>query len=553
MSDDAHFHYGEMVLLALDGQMDDEQFAEFDRRLREDVSFRQYYLKFMAVNTSLGAIDHFPAARVADEVDAVLSNDLWAELAQQEKTAETIEVEMPAEKPQIIKMGDIHRKPREINRFSLVSAMISVAALIALFLYIHFVPVAQNTETATIADGINAVWSTPEGNLDTGKRLAANYQPLKLEKGIAKLLFDNKAEIIVEAPAEIQILTGDQIQLNAGRLYARIPQEALGFSVSTPNSKVVDLGTEFAVKVDTLENTELHVIKGKTNLYYGVGKSKEMLYVPEGAAKKVAGSTDKAVDIPCQATVFVRQIDSQSGLVWKGENTIDLADIVNGGDGFGTGKKGMCIDPSTGRVGPYETMSSGSWDRPKSYLNPVKDLPAVDCVIVPGQNGGNLPIATTGLSLADFPKLLGSLRWPIQTQTNEQQYPLILNGQTYGVDGHSAILIHANCGMTFDLDAVRRSMPMVDLVSFKAMCGLNETRITMKPDARRTADVYVFLDGKQVLSQTFSHVRNNAVPVQINLKDSNPRFLTLLVCCGEYGNDYDWCIFGTPELVLKNR
>ena len=94
MSPNNHFEYSEMILRVLDGHMNDEEFPEFDRLLREDASFRQYYLKFMAVNTSLGAIDKFPVSRVTENDSAILSDDLWNELAREEQTAETIEIEI---------------------------------------------------------------------------------------------------------------------------------------------------------------------------------------------------------------------------------------------------------------------------------------------------------------------------------------------------------------------------------------------------------------------------------------------------------------------------
>ena len=53
------------------------------------------------------------------------------------------------------------------------------------------------------------------------------------------------------------------MRLASGRLTVRAPAEAAGFTVHTPASEVVDLGTEFAVVVERGGATELHVLEGE--------------------------------------------------------------------------------------------------------------------------------------------------------------------------------------------------------------------------------------------------------------------------------------------------
>ena len=85
MNQEQQFKYGQMILLALDGKLSDEQFAQFDRLLKEDPVFRQYYLNFMDINASINAIDKFPVNRV-DLDEPILDEDEWLKLAEYEKS-----------------------------------------------------------------------------------------------------------------------------------------------------------------------------------------------------------------------------------------------------------------------------------------------------------------------------------------------------------------------------------------------------------------------------------------------------------------------------------
>ena len=72
----------------------------------------------------------------------------------------------------------------------------------------------------------------------------------------------NGVEVILHAPADMTLVDAKSIQLRAGRLVARVPEEGIGFRVTTPNTDVVDLGTEFGVSVEENGSTEIHVAEG---------------------------------------------------------------------------------------------------------------------------------------------------------------------------------------------------------------------------------------------------------------------------------------------------
>ncbi len=86
---------------------------------------------------------------------------------------------------------------------------------------------------------------------------------LRLLAGRATLSLFNGVELFVEGPAEIELVTLDNVSLHRGKIRARVPQGAEGFSVSGPGLLVVDLGTEFSLNVNPGGVSQGKVFAGK--------------------------------------------------------------------------------------------------------------------------------------------------------------------------------------------------------------------------------------------------------------------------------------------------
>lgn len=119
-------------------------------------------------------------------------------------------------------------------------------------------PFADCVATLLFAD--NCEWRKTD-RLVEGQRLAAGS--LQLERGLAVLRFDGGAAVVIEGPTDLDLESRGSARLASGRLTVRAPEEAAGFTVHTPASDVVDLGTEFAVVVERGGATELHVLEGE--------------------------------------------------------------------------------------------------------------------------------------------------------------------------------------------------------------------------------------------------------------------------------------------------
>ena len=86
---------------------------------------------------------------------------------------------------------------------------------------------------------------------------------VRLFAGSVELTFDQGAVVTVDGPVEFRPLSTGQLELRRGRLLASVPQQAIGFTVSTPTSQVVDLGTEFEVAVNDEGQSDVQVLRGE--------------------------------------------------------------------------------------------------------------------------------------------------------------------------------------------------------------------------------------------------------------------------------------------------
>jgi hypothetical protein len=86
---------------------------------------------------------------------------------------------------------------------------------------------------------------------------------IRLFAGSVELKFDKGAVVTVDGPVEFRPLSTGQLELRRGRLLASVPQKAIGFTVSTPTSKIVDLGTEFEVAVNDEGESNVQVLRGE--------------------------------------------------------------------------------------------------------------------------------------------------------------------------------------------------------------------------------------------------------------------------------------------------
>jgi len=118
----------------------------------------------------------------------------------------------------------------------------------------------QVVTVATITKSHGCRWGGSTLPTAEGSRISAGT--FELAEGLATLKFDSGAEVVLEAPATLEIIDAMNCRLVRGTVVADVPHQAIGFTVDTKDAKVVDLGTRFGVSADDDGKYLVHVIEG---------------------------------------------------------------------------------------------------------------------------------------------------------------------------------------------------------------------------------------------------------------------------------------------------
>jgi hypothetical protein len=143
-----------------------------------------------------------------------------------------------------------------------------------------------NSKAVAMLNGVvDAQWSSPE----EAPRLGAPLDPgwLRLKSGLAQVVFYSGARVVIEGPAEFQIISSIDASFRTGRLTAEVPPQARGFRIATPQMNVTDLGTVFGLDVKE-GATELHVFKGEVEFLPASGTANQSLKEGSGVVAEGA-------------------------------------------------------------------------------------------------------------------------------------------------------------------------------------------------------------------------------------------------------------------------
>ncbi|WP_417730733.1 DUF1553 domain-containing protein [Rosistilla oblonga] len=220
---------------------------------------------------------------------------------------------------------------------------------------------------------------------------------------------------------------------------------------------------------------------------------------------------------------------------------VDLADIVGGGNGYGSGKKGRGIDPRTGLV--QESSASSLSDVRSGHFS-ASDNPFVDGVFIPASS--KTQISSTGVFVSELPTNSGNAWDAIRHGPVTSQFSSNLGSTDYNADGHSMIGLHANAGITFDLDAIRDALIMGNTEATKTEGFEFSTTVgyggrTVEP----SAEFHILFDGELILRKRIG--RNDVVHVSRAIP-AKTRFLTLISTDGGNGYGHDQVSFGDPRI-----
>ncbi|MCP4451583.1 MAG: FecR domain-containing protein [Planctomycetes bacterium] len=406
---------------------------------------------------------------------------------------------------------------------------------------------------ATLYASVDAKWTAPP------KQPELRRGWLELQEGFAQLTFKNGAEAILQAPCKLRLESREQLFLERGTLAVKVTEPTLQFLVRTPNSTVKDLGTEFGVFVDQNGQTETQVYKGSVQLGEGSqpltgGKT---LVLKRGQAAGV-DSAGQIVTAAFEARRLTRTLPKFSAFGIPGKR-LDLADALMGGNGFGTGDTNRIVDLRTGEILQREDNTTNP-NVTGTFSVVARSLPFVNYLFLPDGEHGPIQVSSEGHTFAQCPDTGGGVFSYVSDSALIRGEPgtigsVVLNGKDYGTRVDPVISMHANAGITFDLQAIRATLSGADIRRFTALCGISETAgMAVLREAGKAAlhraDFWVLVDGQMRLGRAGVQVQTGGIPVNIELNETD-RFLTIIVTDGGDGYGYDWGVFAEPALEFE--
>lgn len=123
-------------------------------------------------------------------------------------------------------------------------------------------PESGPAPVAVLKEGLDAVW---QGNSPApGSSLLPGQ--FKLQSGMASIEFASGARILLEGPAELELVSDMDAFCRSGKILATVPPPARGFTIATPSSRVVDHGTIFGMHVREQGDALVKVIQGEVEI-----------------------------------------------------------------------------------------------------------------------------------------------------------------------------------------------------------------------------------------------------------------------------------------------
>jgi hypothetical protein len=245
----------EQVLLALDGQLGPEEDASLKASLAADAENRRLFVRLclqtQALFEVLGA-HRQPGGRAADAHSRYLG---WVAFRSRRAWAIAAGACLLSLVPTWWALHD--RRPHDppASRPDLAVAEGQQGPVGRR----HGGPGPGDVAMVVALDG--ARWD-PSGGAPPSSGELLGARRLGLRSGRATLVFLSGVTLTLEGPADVDLVAIDRVFCRRGRLRARVPEGAEGFVVASPESAVVDLGTEFAVNVDADGRSRVFVFEG---------------------------------------------------------------------------------------------------------------------------------------------------------------------------------------------------------------------------------------------------------------------------------------------------
>lgn len=234
------------------GRASEEEIMELEKRMLADEDLRQRYLHEAMCETDLRSL-------------ALRENE-------------------------VIPMLQAERKPR-----SAVALLVGAAAVLTLSAILTL----KNSQPPSVGRIVSAELAGWQSDQPTLKGAEFGPGTFLLQRGVATLGFHSGAEMTLEGPAKIEVVSEMEVIFDYGNASFEVPESAIGFQIETRYGQIVDHGTRFSLSLgEGEEEARLAVSEGEVAIYHSGGEVKH-LFTSEAALfdeKQLQSSDDPTAE-----------------------------------------------------------------------------------------------------------------------------------------------------------------------------------------------------------------------------------------------------------------
>ncbi len=177
-------------------------------------------------------------------------------------TTDQTDCGIPARETSARKMSSGTTRRYATRRFIQLAVVLLVGVTVWLAFF-NNVPMHTELRPRTLgrlSGTLDCQWA--DGQALTADGLLRQGDTLHVKRGLIEVTFDGGARAIVKGPAKLEIVDGARVRLKQGTIWTVCPKSS-GFTVESPGTRIVDLGTEFGVDVKDDSLTEAYVLRGR--------------------------------------------------------------------------------------------------------------------------------------------------------------------------------------------------------------------------------------------------------------------------------------------------
>lgn len=269
----------------LDGELSHAQFAELSAWLEASEANREAFVRAATLDTDIHRrLAHADLHAFLEDVDIhAIQDAMQCPQADQDQVLLSITQGQPAQAAEPVTLnkafavlsktgGQIAgRFVRQHASAFAKAAVLTIVGIVSVVVVLNqkprqdaltVVPPPPVTQTtAAYVRELNRVkWAGPA--FAPGESLAqGSYE---LEEGSVLIEMASGAQALIQGPTHFTLTGSNQLALHAGSLDAQVPPRAIGFTVDTPEARIVDIGTEFNIAIDDQDDdTQISVHVGQ--------------------------------------------------------------------------------------------------------------------------------------------------------------------------------------------------------------------------------------------------------------------------------------------------